>query len=335
VMVDGASVGTVTTYTFTNVQSNHTIDAAFAPIPTFTLTASAGANGTITPSGTVTLNQGANQSFTIAANSGFVIASVLVDGTSVGTVTTYTFTNVQTNHTISAAFNPIPTFTLTASAGTNGTITPSGTVTVNQGASQSFTIAANSGFAVSTVLVDGVSVGTVTTYTFTNVQTNHTISATFAASNRTLTGTSGNGWHALAISPGATGTFTATYDATPSASPENAVVGLSSGAATAFGNLGCIGRFNNTGIIDAYNGTAYGTSTIHYSANVSYHFRFVVNVTAHTYSAYVTPAGGSELTIGTNLAFRSTANTMTSLTDWNLFVDPSNAGSLTANNLTP
>jgi hypothetical protein len=156
-------------------------------------------------------------------------------------------------------------------------------------------------------------------------------------SNRTLTGSSGNGWHALAISPAATGTFTATYDATPSVSPENAVVGLSNGAATAFGNLSCIARFNPSGDIDAYNGTAYAAAaTIPYSAGVSYHFRLVVNVTAHTYSVFVTPSGGSELTVGSNYAFRSTANTVTSLNDWNLDVDPSIAGAtLTANNLTP
>jgi hypothetical protein len=158
--------------------------------------------------------------------------------------------------------------------------------------------------------------------------------AASAHAGGTLTGSSGNGWHALAISPAATGTFTASYDATPSVSPENAVVGLSNGAATGFGNLGCIGRFNPSGIIDAYNGTAYGASTIHYSAGVSYHFRFLVNVTAHTYSVYVTPAGGSELTVGLNFAFRNTANTMTSLNDWNLDVDPSIGGaSLTAINL--
>jgi hypothetical protein len=62
----------------------------------------------------------------------------------------------------------------------------------------------------------------------------------------------------------------------------------------------------------------------------------VVNVSAHTYSVYVTPAGGSELTVGSNYAFRNTANTMTSLNDWNLDVDPSISGaSLTASNLSP
>jgi hypothetical protein len=232
-----------------------------------------------------------------------------------------------------------PTFTITASAGSGGSISPSGGVVVNQGANQSFTITPNSGFNVSSVTVDGANQGAITSYTFSNVQANHTISAAFTSSGggRTLTGSSGNGWHALAISPAATGTFTATYDATPSVSPENAVVGLSNGAATAFGNLGCIARFNPSGDIDAYNGSAYAAAaTIPYSANVSYHFRLVVNVTAHTYSVFVTPAGGSELTVGSNYAFRSSANTMTSLNDWNLYVDPSIGGaSLTANNLTP
>src|SRR5207253_5102996 len=71
---------------------------------TFTITASAGANGAITPSGSVTVNQAANQSFTITPNSGYVVSSVTVDGASAGAVTSYTFTNVQANHTISASF---------------------------------------------------------------------------------------------------------------------------------------------------------------------------------------------------------------------------------------
>jgi rhamnogalacturonyl hydrolase YesR len=150
-----------------------------------------------------------------------------------------------------------------------------------------------------------------------------------------LTGSSGDGWHALAISPAATGTFTAFYDAIPSIAPENTVIGLSNGAATGFGNNGCIARFNPSGQIDAYNGTGYVNTSINYSAGVWYHFRFVVNLTAHTYSVYVTPAGGTELTVGLNYAFRNTANTMTSLTDWNLYVDPSIGGaSLTAINFT-
>jgi hypothetical protein len=53
--------------------------------------------------------------------------------------------------------------------------------TIAQGASQSYTITPNSGFAVATLVVDGAAVAKSTTHTFTNVQANHTISATFTA----------------------------------------------------------------------------------------------------------------------------------------------------------
>jgi parallel beta-helix repeat protein len=165
----------------------------------YTITASAGSNGSISPTGAVTVGQGANQAFTITPNSGYAISAVTVDGTSVGAVSSYTFTNVQANHTISATFAALPTFTITASAGSNGTISPTGPVTVNQGANQAFTITPNSGYVVSTVTVDGTSVGAVTSYTFSNVQANHTISASFTASvsdtNIAPSGT-GYGWSA-------------------------------------------------------------------------------------------------------------------------------------------
>jgi hypothetical protein len=126
------------------------------------------------------VNQGANQSFTITPNSGFNVSSVTVDGANQGAITSYTFSNVQANHTISAAFQVKPTtFTISASTGSGGSISPSGTVTVNQAANQSFTITPSSGFNVSSVTVDGASQGAITSYTFSNVQANHTISAAF------------------------------------------------------------------------------------------------------------------------------------------------------------
>lgn len=73
----------------------------------------------------------------------------------------------------------IETRTIAASAGAGGSINPSGTVTVNYGASQIFTITPGAGYAVSNVDVDGSSRGAISTYTFDNVTTNHTISATF------------------------------------------------------------------------------------------------------------------------------------------------------------
>ena len=75
-----------------------------APIPTFTITATAGANGSISPSGDTTVAQGANQTYTITANSGYHIKDVKVNGSSVGTAATYTFTNVTANATITVEF---------------------------------------------------------------------------------------------------------------------------------------------------------------------------------------------------------------------------------------
>ena len=146
---------------------------------THTITASAGAGGTITPSGAVVVNQGSNQTFTIAANAGYTIANVVVDSVSQGAITSYAFTNVTADHTISATFNAVPTHTITASAGAGGTITPSGAVVVNDGSNRAFTIAAGSGYTIANVVVDSVSQGAITSYTFTNVTTDHTISATF------------------------------------------------------------------------------------------------------------------------------------------------------------
>ena len=72
---------------------------------TYTITATGGAGGKISPSGATTVTSGANQKFTITPNKGYRIARVKVDGLSVGVVSTYTFNNVVTNHTITATFN--------------------------------------------------------------------------------------------------------------------------------------------------------------------------------------------------------------------------------------
>ncbi len=150
----------------------------------YTINSSADVNGSITPSGNVAVNPGANQGYTITPNTGFQVSNVTVDGVSQGAVTSYTFTNVQANHTISVTFMLIP-YTITANAGANGSISPSGSVAVNYDSSQSFTITPNTGYQISNVAVDGVSQGIITSYTFTNVQANHTISAGF----KPLTGT--------------------------------------------------------------------------------------------------------------------------------------------------
>jgi peptidoglycan/xylan/chitin deacetylase (PgdA/CDA1 family) len=77
---------------------------------------------------------------------------------------------------ISVTVNP----TISASASAGGFISPTGSVAVNFGDSQTFNVTADTGYDIVDVNVDGSSVGAVSAYTFNNVQVSHTISATFA-----------------------------------------------------------------------------------------------------------------------------------------------------------
>ena len=213
VLVDGASVGAVTSYTFASITAAHDISATFAA-NTYTITASAGTNGAISPSGSVTVSQGASQVFMMTPTTGYQVKDVLVDGVSVGGVMSYTFSNVTAAHSISVTF-AAKTYTITASTGTNGSISPSGTVTVSQGASQVFTMTPTTGYQVKDVLVDGVSVGGVTSYTFSNVTAAHSISVTFAAKAYTITASTGTNGSispsgTVTVSQGASQVFTIT-----------------------------------------------------------------------------------------------------------------------------
>jgi len=177
VLVDGESVGTVASYTFENITSDHTIQATFA-INTYTLTATAGENGSIDPAGETVVEHGTSQIYTITPNEGYHVADVLVDGESVGAVASYTFENINSDHTIHATFN-INTYTLTATAGENGSIDPAGEMVAEHGASQTFAITPDTGYRIDEVLIDGVNVGPMASYTFENILSDHTIEASF------------------------------------------------------------------------------------------------------------------------------------------------------------
>ena len=70
----------------------------------WTISATAAIGGTISPSGDVMVAQGDNQTFTITPSPSYSIVDVLVDGVSQGPITSYMFTNVQANHSISVTF---------------------------------------------------------------------------------------------------------------------------------------------------------------------------------------------------------------------------------------
>ncbi len=71
---------------------------------TYIITASAGVGGSISPSGTVAVNSGADQIFAITPTTGYHIKDVKVDGSSVGAVNSYTFISINSNHRISVEF---------------------------------------------------------------------------------------------------------------------------------------------------------------------------------------------------------------------------------------
>jgi chitodextrinase len=183
VLVNGISQGSIGSFTFNNVNENSTISASFVSVPvtTYTIAASAGNGGSISPSGSVSVIEGGSQEFTITAEAGFEIDDVLVDGVSQGPISSFTFSNVNKDATISASFNSVPvtTYTITASAGNGGSISPSGSVTVAEGESQTFNITANSGFEIDEILVDGQPVSNANSFTFNDVQADASIVVSF------------------------------------------------------------------------------------------------------------------------------------------------------------
>jgi len=79
-------------------------DFAVAEVAAWTITATAGPNGSITPSGVVPVAHHGSQAFDILPDPGYRILDVLVDDGSVGTPASHTFSDVTSNHTISATF---------------------------------------------------------------------------------------------------------------------------------------------------------------------------------------------------------------------------------------
>jgi hypothetical protein len=175
--IDGVGQLGTLTYTFPTVVTNHTIHGTFM-VKTDTVIVSAGANGAANPTGQVIVQNGDSLMVVFNPNLHYHVADILLDGGSVGAAPSYTIHNILENHTLAVTFS-IDTFTFTASAGSNGSISPAGATVVNYGLDQSYTVTADLHYAVDSVVVDGMSVGAVTGYTFHTVDANHIISAYF------------------------------------------------------------------------------------------------------------------------------------------------------------
>ncbi|MBR6066840.1 MAG: T9SS type A sorting domain-containing protein [Bacteroidales bacterium] len=211
VMLDGETnvtndlVGNV--YTFATVTEDHTLAVTFEEIPatTYTITLTVGEHGTVyyndeAVSTSVTVNENAEPAFTITPETGYRVASVIVDGgTNVTTelvANVYTFAAVTDNHSLAVTFEEIPavTYTITLTVGEHGTVyyndeAVSTSVTVNENATPSFTFTPETGYRVASVMLDGET--NVTTelvanvYTFAAVTDNHSLAVTFEEDNIT------------------------------------------------------------------------------------------------------------------------------------------------------
>jgi len=147
--------------------------------PTYTVTPSAGAGGTISPNTPQTVNDGATTSFTVTPGPGY---TATVGGTCGGNLagTTYTTSAIVASCTVVASFALVPIqYTVTPSAGAGGTISPSTPQLVNQGATTAFTVTPGAGY---TATVGGTCGGNLagTTYTTSAITANCTVAASFA-----------------------------------------------------------------------------------------------------------------------------------------------------------
>jgi hypothetical protein len=127
--------------------------------PTFTITASADAHSSISPSGQVNVNQGANQSFNMSAASGYHITHVYVDSVDQGALSSYTFYNVTSNHTI-LVYSAIDAADL---IGNNLTVYQDATIgdALSIGGNVQLSLAKSLTFTGSTGRVDGTNIGAI------------------------------------------------------------------------------------------------------------------------------------------------------------------------------
>ena len=173
--------------------ANVSVTANFA-INTYTLTYTAGANGTITGTSPQTVNHGADGTpVTAVPNAGYHF----VDWSDASTANPRTDTNVTANVSVTANF-AINTYTLTYTAGANGTITGTSPQTVNHGADGTpVTAVPNTGYH----FVDWSDASTANPRTDTNVTANMSVTANFAINTYTLTYTAGANGSITGTSP--------------------------------------------------------------------------------------------------------------------------------------
>ena len=217
VVVDGGSVGPLSEYTFDDVTVDHTIKAFFVKVFTISASVNDESMGTIDPSSEVKVDYGSDKTFTISAKDGYMVYDVAVDGESAGAVYEYTFKDIKAAHSIHVTFGDAFAITASVNDDTMGSIDPFGEVKVMPGHDKKFTITPKDGYVISDVMVDGMSQGAISEYTFGAVTANHTIHVTFvkvfvisaSVNDETMGSMDPTGEVVVPVGEGVTFTFTA------------------------------------------------------------------------------------------------------------------------------
>ncbi|QTA93243.1 InlB B-repeat-containing protein [Desulfonema magnum] len=174
-------------YTFAPLEGPATIDVTFKP-GVFEITVIKESGGSVEAvdneivDGVVTVVAGADQKLKVTAKEGYYIKKVKVDDKKQdikdNTSFSYTFDEIATDHTFDVRFDKM--YTITASAGKNGTIDPAGEIMVADGDSLTFTVTPDEDYEVKMVTVDGAEVElTDGAYTIESIDAAHTIVASF------------------------------------------------------------------------------------------------------------------------------------------------------------
>jgi YD repeat-containing protein len=156
--------------------------------PFYTITSATEGYGSISPHGTYPYAAGDGQSYTFAPDMGYSLIEVQVDGMSVGAITSYTFSDISANHTITAIF-AVSTFTVTPITGAHGAISPDSLQTLAYNSTASFTLTPDAGYNIAAVTGCGGMLS-VSTYTTGPIMDDCTVQAIFAAHAYTAPGSS-------------------------------------------------------------------------------------------------------------------------------------------------
>lgn len=155
------------------------------PVPKYTVTVTNGSGtGQYAQGETVTITAGAapsGQQF----KEWEVVSGTITLASSTSETTTFTMPTEAVSVKANYEAVPVTEYTITATAGANGSISPSGAVRVAAGGSQTFTISPSSGYVIDTLKVDGLEVTATTSYTFSEVNSNHTIEVNFKQESQT------------------------------------------------------------------------------------------------------------------------------------------------------